>query len=162
MEDKENNVGTHINQLPQSVKDKLGLKDTAYKQFWAIVGDKPPIYFRSSWEYYYAIFLAKLKQEGKILDWEHEPQCFWFNAIKRGVRSYLPDFRITHLNGSIEYCETKGFLSSKCATKISRFRKYYPELTLRVVDKAWFYQNIKSCKVIEHLFGKILDAPPKK
>ena len=59
-------MGLHINQLPQSVKDKLGLKDTAYKQFWAVVGDKQPIYFRSSWEYYYSIFLEKLKLEKKF------------------------------------------------------------------------------------------------
>ena len=53
-------MGIHINQLPKEVKDKLGLKDPQYKQFWAVVGDKR-IFFRSSWEYYYSIFLEKLK-----------------------------------------------------------------------------------------------------
>jgi len=147
-------MGLHINQLPQAVKDKLGLKDTAYKQFWAVIGDKKPIYFRSSWEYYYGIFLQKLKQENKILDWEHEPQCFWFDNIKRGTRSYLPDFRITHLNNSIEYVETKGYLDSKSQTKMKRMAIYYPEVNIRLVDKAWFKQNIKACKALEPLFVK--------
>ena len=80
-------MGVHISQLPQEVKDRLGLKDPQHKQFWAIIGSKDPIYFRSSWEYYYAIFLEKLRQEGKIVDWKHEPKCFWFENIKRGVRS---------------------------------------------------------------------------
>ena len=97
-------MGVHISQLPQSVKDKLGLKDTPYRQFWAIVGDKEPIYFRSEWEFFYSLFLEKLKQEKKIKDWFHEPRCFWFTDwIKRGHVSYLPDYLIIHLNSSEEW-----------------------------------------------------------
>jgi len=150
-------MGLHVNQLPQSVKDKLGLKDTAYQQFWAIVGDKEPIYFRSSWEFYYALFLEKLKQEGKILDYAHEPLCFWFDGIKRGVRSYLPDFRIIHLNGSEEYVETKGYMDSKSKTKISRMAKYHPQVKLRVVEKEWFKQNLKACKALMPLLSRAVD-----
>ena len=131
-------MAIHINQLPQSVKDKLGLKDTPYKQFWAIVGDSKPIYFRSSWEFYYSLFLEKLKQQGKITDWKHEPKCFWFNEIKRGVRSYLPDFCITHLNGSEEWSEVKGFYDSKSQTKMKRMAKYYPEVKIRLVGAVLF------------------------
>ena len=94
-------MGVHISQLPQEVKDRLGLKDPEHKQFWATIGNKK-IFFRSSWEYYYAIFLEKLRLEGKIRDFFHEPKCFWFNGIKRGVVSYLPDFQIIHNNGSEE------------------------------------------------------------
>lgn len=141
-------MGVHINQLPQEVKDRLGLKDTAYKQFWASIGNKK-IYFRSSWEYYYAIFLEKLKIEGKIRDYAHEPKCFWFNDIKRGVRSYLPDFCVLHLDGSEEWIETKGFMDSKSYTKLKRMAKYYPEIKLRLVDKEWFKQNLKACKALE-------------
>jgi hypothetical protein len=68
-------MGVHISQLPQHVKDRLGLKDPQHKQFWAVIGSKEPIYFRSSWEYYYAIFLEKLRQERKIIDWRHEPNA---------------------------------------------------------------------------------------
>lgn len=147
-------MGLHINQLPQSVKDKLGLKNTAYKQFWATIGNKNPIYFRSSWEYYYAIFLEKLQQEGKILDYKHEPKCFWFEDIKRGVRSYLPDFCVTHLNGSEEWCEVKGYYDSKSQTKMKRMAKYFPEINIRLVGADWFKQNLKSCKALEPLLVK--------
>ena len=144
-------MGLHINQLPQSVKDKLGLKDTAYKQFWATIGDKEPIYFRSSWEYYYAIFLEKLRQEGKIIDWKHEPKCFWFDGIKRGVRSYLPDFCVIHLTHKEEWCEVKGYYDSKSQTKMKRMAKYHPEVNIRLVGADWFKQNLKSCKALEPL-----------
>ena len=147
-------MGVHISQLPQAVKDKLGLKDTAYKQFWAVVGDKEPMYFRSSWEFYYSLFLEKLKQQKKILDWEHEPQCFFYEQIKRGTRSYLPDFRVTYLDGTQEYVETKGYMDSASKTKIKRMRIYYPEIKLRVVEKEWFRQNLKACKALEPLLSR--------
>jgi hypothetical protein len=141
-------MGLHINQLPQSVKDKLGLKDKAYKQFWATIGDKK-IYFRSSWEYYYAIFLEKLKQERKIIDYKHEPKCFWFEDIKRGVRSYLPDFCVIHNDGKEEWCEVKGYYDSKSKTKMKRMAKYYPQVNIRLVGADWFKENLKSCKALE-------------
>jgi hypothetical protein len=149
-------MGLHINQLPKSVKDKLGLKDTAYKQFWAKIGDKDKIYFRSSWEYYYAIFLEKLRQERKIIDWKHEPKIFWFNDIKRGVRSYLPDFCIVHNDSSEEWCEVKGYFDSKSQTKMKRMAKYYPEVKIRLVGGDWFKQNMKSCKALEPLITQKL------
>jgi len=141
-------MGLHINQLPQSVKDKLGLKDKAYKQFWATIGDKK-IYFRSSWEYYYAIFLEKLKQERKIVDWMHEPKNFWFEGIKRGVTGYLPDFCVIHNDGKEEWCEVKGYYDSKSKTKMKRMAKYYPQVNIRLVGADWFKENLKSCKALE-------------
>ena len=142
-------MGLHINQLPQAVKDKLGIKDKAYKQFWATIGDKEPIYFRSSWEYYYAIFLEKLKREKKIKEWLHEPKNFWFQGIKRGVTGYLPDFCVIHLDNREEWCEVKGYFDSKSQTKMKRMAKYYPEINIRLVDKTWFKDNLKSIKALE-------------
>jgi hypothetical protein len=147
-------MGVHINQMPQSVKDKLGLKDTPYKQFWAKIGDKEPIYFRSSWEYYYGIFLEKLYQENKIVSWKHEPKAFWFEGIKRGIRSYLPDFCVTHLNGTEEWCEVKGYFDRKSQTKMKRMAKYYPQVNIRLVDSEWFKKNLKAIKSLENTFTK--------
>lgn len=147
-------MGVHISQLPQEVKDRLGISDPVHKQFWAIIGDKQPIYFRSSWEYYYAIFLEKLKREKKIANWFHEPKCFWFDGIKRGVVSYLPDFQIIHTNGTEEWAEVKGFMDSKSATKLKRMAKYYPDVKIRVVDSAWFKSNIKACKALEPQYAR--------
>lgn len=147
-------MGLHISQLPQAVKDKLGLKDPQHKQFWASIGNREPIYFRSSWEYYYALFLEKLYQEGKIIDWKHEPKIFWFEGIKRGVRSYLPDFCVIHLDNTEEWCEVKGYYDSKSQTKMKRMRIYFPEIRIRLVGADWFRQNLKACKALEPLLGK--------
>ena len=147
-------MGLHINQLPQAVKDKLGLKDRTYKQFWAKIGDKEPIYFRSSWEFQYALFLEKLRREGKIIDFRHEPKCFWFENIKRGVRSYLPDFCVTHLDGSEEWCEVKGYYDSKSRTKMKRMAKYYPEVKIRLIGGDWFKANGKACKALIHILSQ--------
>jgi hypothetical protein len=147
-------MGLHISQLPKEVRDRLNLKVPTHKQFWAIVGDKQPIYFRSSWEFYYSLFLEKLRQENKILDWKHEPKCFWFEGIKRGVRSYLPDFCITHIDGSEEWSEVKGFLDSKSQTKMKRMAKYYPDVNIRLVGSEWFKSNIKACKALEPILAK--------
>jgi hypothetical protein len=147
-------MGLHISQLPQEVRDRLNLKVPTHKQFWAIVGDKQPIYFRSSWEYYYSLFLEKLRQERKISDWKHEPKCFWFEGIKRGVRSYLPDFCITHLNGTEEWSEVKGYFDSKSQTKMKRMAKYYPDVNIRLVGSDWFKSNLKACKALEPILAK--------
>jgi len=147
-------MGLHISQLPQEVRDRLNLKVPTHKQFWAIVGDKQPIYFRSSWEFYYSLFLEKLRQERKILDWKHEPKCFWFDGIKRGVRSYLPDFCITHLNGTEEWSEVKGYFDSKSQTKMKRMAKYYPNVNIRLVGSDWFKTNLKACKALEPILAK--------
>jgi hypothetical protein len=147
-------MGLHISQLPKSVKDRLGLKDPVHKQFWAKIGDKEPIYFRSSWEYYYAIFLEKLRSEHKILDWKHEPKCFWFEGIKRGVRSYLPDFCVLHINNQEEWAEVKGYYDSKSMTKMKRMAKYHPDVKIRLVGSDWFKANIKACKALEPLYAQ--------
>jgi hypothetical protein len=154
-------MAIHLNQIPKEVRDRLGLKaPPAYKQFWAQVGDKQPIYFRSEWEFYYSLFLEKLKKENKIIDWKHEPKCFWFNDIKRGVRSYLPDFCVTHKDGSEEWSEVKGFFDSRSQTKMKRMAKYYPEVKIRLVGADWFKQNLKACKALQPLLSKRVEKAP--
>jgi len=89
---------------------------------------------RSKWESNYAYYLQWRKDIGEILKWEHEPETFWFKGIKRGVVSYLPDFRVTMKDGSIEYHEVKGWMDSKSKTKIKRMAKYHPLIKLDVID----------------------------
>ena len=100
---------------------------------------------------YYAIFLEKLRIERKIIDFKHEPKCFWFEGIKRGVRSYLPDFCVLHLSGNEEWAEVKGYYDSKSQTKMKRMAKYYPNVKIRLVGAEWFKQNLKACKALEPL-----------
>lgn len=89
------------------------------------------------------MWLQTLQEGQKIAKWEHEPQTFWFLHIKRGTRSYLPDFKVTELDGSHYWIEVKGYMDSKSATKIKRFRKYYPEERLFILDKKFFLKYKK-------------------
>lgn len=105
----------------------------SWKAGWRDVGGRR-IYFRSRWEANYARYLEWLRCNGQIAGWEHEPETFWFESIRRGVRSYLPDFLVTETGGSKAYHEVKGWMDSRSKTTIRRFRKYYPQHTLIVVD----------------------------
>ncbi|MFO7745447.1 MAG: DUF1064 domain-containing protein [Psychroflexus sp.] len=109
-------------------------------QGWRKLGHKS-YYFRSKWEANYGRYLYFLKKEKQIKDWEHEPKTFWFENIKRGVRSYLPDFKVIQKNGEYYWVEVKGYYDRKSLTKIRRFRKYYPNEKLVLVDKNWFAKN---------------------
>ena len=109
---------------------------------WREIGGKRN-YFRSTWEANYARWLEYMKTQSMILEWEHEPKTFWFENIRRGVRSYLPDFKVTNLDGSHYWVEVKGYMDAKSKTKIKRLSKYYPEEELRVVDGDWFKKNGK-------------------
>lgn len=106
----------------------------SWKAGWREVGGRR-IYFRSRWEANYARYLEWLRCKGQIEAWEHEPETFWFESIRRGVRSYLPDFLVTEANGTQAYHEVKGWMDSRSKTTIRRFRKYYPQHTLIVVDE---------------------------
>lgn len=116
-----------------------------WKQEWREVGGKR-IFFRSRWEYRYALYLQLLKDNGQISDWQHEPKTFWFEGIKRGTNNYKPDFFVIHTNGASEYVEVKGYMDSKSLTKIKRMAKYHPDVRLRVVDKEFFKKNSKNLK----------------
>lgn len=105
----------------------------SWKAAWREIGGSR-IYFRSRWEANYARYLEWLRCKGEIAAWEHEPETFWFESIRRGVRSYLPDFLVTETNGTQAYHEVKGWMDSRSKTTIRRFRKFYPQHTLIVVD----------------------------
>ena len=111
------------------------------KAAWYEIGGKRN-YYRSQWEANYAYYLEFLKQVKQIKDWEHEPDTFWFEGIKRGVVSYLPDFKVTNMDQSIEYHEVKGYMDGRSATKIKRMAKYHPDIKL-VVVKSKEYTRIK-------------------
>lgn len=91
-------------------------------------------YFRSRWEANYARYLEWLRGRGEIADWQHEPQTFWFEAVKRGVRSYLPDFKVIENDGTASYHEVKGWFDARSKTTIKRMAKYHPTVKLVVID----------------------------
>lgn len=121
-------------------------KENAYsnaKSGWVEVGGKR-FFARSRWEANYGRVLEWRKKAGEILEWEHEPKTFWFEGIKRGVRSYLPDFRVTTKSGGEEWHEVKGWMDGKSKTKIKRMAKYHPSEKLIIIDQARYKQISKS------------------
>lgn len=101
-------------------------------------------YFRSSWEANYARFL-----NFNGIKWEYEKKTFWFEKIRRGVRSYTPDFFL--LNEKV-YHEVKGWMDKKSATKLKRMRIYYPDETVVVIGREFFKSANKQglCRIIPH------------
>jgi len=99
-------------------------------------------FFRSSWEANYARYLNFLVKNNKILKWEYEPDILWFEKIKRGIRSYTPDFKITNIDNTIEYHEVKGWMDKKSKTKLKRTAKYYPNIKMILIDKT-YYNKLK-------------------
>jgi hypothetical protein len=108
-----------------------------WKAGWRDIGSRR-IYFRSRWEANYARYLEWLKAKGDILEWEYEPETFWFEAIKRGVRSYKPDFRVHELSGAKPLHEVKGWMDARSKTTLKRMAKYHPQETIILIrDKEY-------------------------
>jgi len=95
-------------------------------------------FFRSSWEANYARFLNFQLARGAIVSWDYECQVFVFETIKRGTRSYTPDFKVVYPDGHHEWHEVKGWMDPKSITRIARMRRYYPLEPLRIIDEEWF------------------------
>lgn len=122
----------------------------SWKAAWRNIGGQDK-YYRSRWEANYARYLEHLKVNGYICNWEHEPETFWFYGIKRGCVSYLPDFRVTHNNGDVEYHEVKGWMDSRSKTKLKRMAKYHPDVTLILIDS-------KSYRALEKEMSSKIDG----
>lgn len=115
---------------------------TTWKGGWREIGGKRK-YFRSRWEANYARYLEYLKTTAQIKEWDHEAEVFWFKGIKRGCMSFLPDFRVTDLNGAISFHEVKGWMDDRSKTKIRRMAIYHPTVLLKIIDAKWFKENNK-------------------
>lgn len=100
-------------------------------------------YYRSRWEANYARYLQWLQERGEILSWTHEPKVFWFEGVKRGTVSYLPDFCVVEKNGEEAYHEVKGWMDKRSATKLKRMKKYHPSVRI-VLIAAKEYKSISA------------------
>jgi len=121
--------------------------NATWKSGWREIGGVRK-YYRSRWEANYARYLQFLKEQGKISEWKHEPKTFWFESIKRGCRSYLPDFWVKETNGQEAYHEVKGWMDDRSKTKIKRMKKYHPEVKLIVIDSKGYKALAKTCSVV--------------
>lgn len=123
-----------------------GVQRQTYKGWYEIDGKR--MYLKSNWEKRYALYLDFMKKHKHIVDWEYEPDTFWFDGIKRGTNNYKPDFKVQFPSGNFEYYEVKGYMDSKSLTKIKRMAKYHPNIKLNVIDKVWFTNNGKILKKV--------------
>lgn len=118
----------------------LGTRNRAkcsWKAGWRIISEQK-YFFRSSWEANYARFLEIEKSEGRIANWEHEPLYFKFEKEKTGSVCFLPDFRVTKLDGAIEYHEVKGWFDERSIETLTRMKIHFPSMILIVIPRAWF------------------------
>lgn len=109
------------------------------------------IFFRSKWEANYALYLDFLIKQKQIVKWEFEPQIFYFESIKRGCRSYTPDFKV-YLKDRYEWHEVKGYMDDKSKTKLNRMRIYYPEETIKIIGKDTYNDIRKKLGMILKMF----------
>ncbi len=101
------------------------------------------LYVRSSWEANYARYLNLLQRMNIVVDWQYEPETFWFEGIKRGTVSYKPDFRIFYKGDPTpEYVEVKGWTTAKDKTKWARMKKYHPHIKLTILNEK-AYRSLK-------------------
>ena len=117
-------------------------RKASWKSGWREIGGINK-YYRSRWEANYARFLELLKVDKAIQSWKHEPTTFWFEAIKRGTRSYLPDFLVIESDGSEIYHEVKGWMDDRSKTKLKRMSIYHPEVKLKLIEKKQYMEIAK-------------------
>lgn len=110
--------------------------------------DIGPQSLRSSWEANFCRYLNWRITIGEIVSWTYEPHTFWFLKIKRGVRSYVPDFYVVPVGGEPYYIELKGYLDAKSKTKLKRMRIYHPAVKVVLVDAAEYRAIAKTMRLL--------------
>lgn len=114
--------------------------------------DLGDLYVRSAWEANYARYLNLLVKMGVVEWWKYEPQTYWFHEIKRGVRTYTPDFEVKYKGDErVETVELKGWMDQKSRTRLARMAKYYPEVRITLIgDKEYRALKKKWASAIPH------------
>ncbi len=119
-----------------------------WKGGWRNIGGVSK-YYRSRWEANYARYLQWLQEKKEIFSWAHEPKVFWFDGVKRGTVSYLPDFCVVEKSGEEVYHEVKGWMDKRSVTKLKRMKKYHPNVRMVLI-------TAKEYKAISAAVSKII------
>ena len=128
-----------------------GASSSSWKAGWREFNGKRA-YVRSRWEANVAHYLDFLVANGKMFKWEYEPDTFWFDAIKRGVRSYKPDFKVWDREGDDPYyIEVKGWMCPRSKTTLKRMAKYHPDVRIDLIQADRY-------KEIEKTAGPLIPA----
>lgn len=80
--------------------------------------------FRSKLEYRWAVWCQLRKEQGIIVDWWFEDEKLELITKLGDRKYYIPDFTIQAVDG-YEFEETKGWFTSKDATKIKLASQQY-------------------------------------
>lgn len=133
------------------LREKLKASDT--QPFSRCRGGKRPDlgdqYFRSRWEANIARYLNLLMASGEICRWEYEPDTFWFHKIKRGTRSYTPDFKVWEKKDSEPYyIEVKGWMTKQSKTRLDRMKRYYPGVRIDLIEQSRYRQIMRTAKAL--------------
>ncbi len=121
---------------------------TKYKRGTYNINGKD-IFFRSKWEANYALYLDFLIKVNQVKSWCYEPRIFYFESIRRGSRSYTPDFKVELPEGGYEWHEVKGYMNPQSKTKLKRMSLYYPK------EKIVLIERIKYSDILKKLTGVI-------
>lgn len=113
---------------------------------------KGSVYFRSKWEANYALYLDFLIKNKEIENWEFEPETFFFEKIKLGTRSYRPDFKVFNNDGTFEYHEVKGYMDARSKTKLKRMTKYFPNIKLILIERAFYMSLLMNLKGVINFY----------
>jgi hypothetical protein len=103
----------------------------SWKSGWHTINGKR-CFFRSAWELSYALYLEDLIEQEKILKWEYEPKIFVFPDNEAPL-TYKPDFKITLNNKNHVWREVKGWFNDVSQKKDYKFRKYFPNESLKLI-----------------------------
>lgn len=111
------------------IKAKYGNKKTQVDGIW----------FDSKAEARYYIYLKAQKQQGLIKDFTLQPRFLLQEAFKKGGKThrkleYVADFKITHLDDSIEIVDVKGAVTKEFAIKEKLFNFKYRDVKLTIID----------------------------
>lgn len=105
-------------------------------------------HFMSSWEHSVALMLEELKKEGVITFWDYEHYRFIFHDVKKGIRSYMPDFTIVNSMGKTIHIEVKGWKMATGMKRIEMFKERYPNETLYIIDNNEYRKAISQAGYI--------------
>lgn len=125
------------NEIKNNSHRELSRVKASWKQGYRFVGGKDR-FFRSSWEFNYALYLQYLKDNEQIKEWYYEPEIFYFKESKNNCYAYKPDFKIINNDNSFYFVEIKGWMDSASKNKIENMKVFYPEIKLVVVDSEKF------------------------
>ena len=127
--------------------------------------DGKKTYYASKMEANTHRYLLWMRDRGIYTEVEYQPPAFDFTAewiekghgyrkvgnrkvraIKRGCTSYKPDFRTVDNKGVEEYWETIGRWRNDHTTRLSRMKRFHPEVQLNVIDSKRYRELTRQCK----------------